>query len=126
MLCACAALAIAGGVTRGHKDPAASESLALLGEWIDDPTEKRFDRICGATFGPGERPELGPHGVVWLALRTATSSVGNGEAEWALGAVCGAAARAGFGPEVVRGWAEREVLARQRHAQPVAAPNPAT
>lgn len=115
VLCVCAALGVAGEVMRGHDDRAASEALALLANWIDDPTDERFDRICDTIFGPGERPELGPHGVVWCALRTATSSVGNGEAAWALGAVCGAAERAGFGPEVVRGFAEREVLARHRH-----------
>jgi hypothetical protein len=121
VLCVCAALGVAGEVARGHENPAASEALVLLAEWIDDPTDERFDRICDAIFGPGERPELGPHGVVWWALRTATSSVGNGEAGWALGAVCGAAGQAGFGPEAVRGFAEREVLPRQRHAEPSAA-----
>ena len=121
VLCVCAALGVAGEVARGRDDPAASEALALLAAWIDDPTEERFDHICGTIFGPGERPELGPHGVVWCALRTATSSVGNGEAGWTLGAVCGAAEQASFGPEAVRSFAEREVLARQRHAEPGAA-----
>jgi hypothetical protein len=118
VLCVCASLGVAGEVTRGHDEPAASEALALLAGWIDDPTEERFDRICDTIFGPGERPELGPHDVVWRAMRTATGSVGNGEAGWALGAVCGAAEQAGFGPEVVRGFAACEVLARQRHAEP--------
>ena len=123
VLCACAALGIAREVARGGNDPTAAEALALLAEWIDDPTVKRFDRICGTIFGPGEQPELGPHGVVWYALRTATSSVGNGEAGWALGAVCGAAERSGFGPEVIRSFAASEVLARQQHAEPGAAPD---
>jgi hypothetical protein len=121
VLCVCAALGIACEVTRGHDDRAASQALALLAGWIDDPTDERFGHICDIIFGPGERPELGPHGVVWCALRTATSSVGNGEAGWALGATCEAAEQAGYGPKVVRGFAEREVLVRQRHAEPSAA-----
>jgi len=123
VLCVCAALGVARAVTKGSDDPAASEALALLAHWIDDPTEERFDRICDTIFGPGERPELGPHGVVWRALRTATSSVGNGEAGWALGAVCGAAEHAGFKPEAVRNLAECEVMAREGHAEQSVAPD---
>jgi hypothetical protein len=123
VLCVCAALGVAAEVVRGHEDSTLSEALDLLAAWIDDPTDERFNRICDTIFGPGERPELGPHGVVWCALRTATSSVGNGEAGWALGAVCGAAQRAGFGPEAVRGFAGSAVMARQRDVEPDVAPD---
>ncbi len=119
VLCACAALAVARAVARASgDDPTAGEALDLLAAWIDDPTDERFDRIGDAIFGPGERPGLGPHGVAWWALRTATGSVGNGEAGWALGGACDAAVRAGFALEVVRSMAEREVLARRRESKP--------
>ena len=126
VLCACAALGVAREVTRGWADPAAVEALALLAAWIDDPTEERFNRINDTIFGSGEQPELGPHEVAWCALRTATSSVGNSEAGWALSAVCEGAAQAGFGPEVVRSFAARELLSRQRQCEPGAAPDRCT
>lgn len=125
VLCVCAALGVAREVSRGCDDPFASEALVLLARWIDDPTEERFGRICDTIFGSDERPELGPHGVVWRALRTATSSVGNSEAGWALGAVCGAAGEIGFDSESIRGFAEQEVLSRQRHAEQNGTPDPA-
>lgn len=119
VLCACAALAVARAEVRASgADPATEEALELLTQWIDHPTDERFDRISGAIFGPGGQPELGPHGVAWWALRTATGSVGNGEAGWALGVACDAAVSAGFAPEVVRPIAEREVLARRRESKP--------
>jgi hypothetical protein len=98
VLSVCAAYGIASEVVRVRNDPAGSEALVLLAEWIDDPTDERFDRICRSIFGEGELDE-----VVWWSLRTATSSIGNYEAGWALEATSKVAEKAGWQPEVVHG-----------------------
>lgn len=114
VLCVCAALGVALHVVGElGADSRTADALDLLARWIDDPSEERFDRICGTIFGPDEPAQIGPYGVGWWALRTATSSVGNFEAGWALGSACGAAEAAGFTPEGVRVVAQRAVLARR-------------
>ncbi len=120
VLCVCAAAAIARGVLGdtsgslgGGKE--VGRALDLLGRWIDDPTEEQFERICGLIFGEDQPwPDSDPHGVAWWALRTATSSVGNFEAGWALNSLCDAATSAGFSGEVLREIAKRELLSRAR------------
>jgi hypothetical protein len=120
VLCVCAALGVARHVLgEPVADPQTAGALDLLDCWIDDPTEERFERIRGTIFGPDEPAEIGPHGVGWWALRTATSSVGNSEAGWALGTVCSAAEAAGFTPEAARVVGERAVLARRQDAEPL-------
>src|SRR3712207_1975500 len=86
VLCVCAAAAVARAVLASCPDtsPQAAIALELLVQWIDEPTDERFERICSIIFAEGEPPDLDPHGVVWWVLRTATSSVGNYEAGWAL------------------------------------------
>jgi hypothetical protein len=111
VLCVCAGLAVAREVV-GDSPANSSEALKLLDDWIDDPTVERFDRICDIIFGPDESVEVGPHGVIWWALRTATSSVGNFEAGWALSSTCGAAVASGHDPEVLRAVAMKGVLAK--------------
>jgi hypothetical protein len=112
VLCVCAALAAARHVVEAVTDQQATLALDLLESWIDDPTEDRFDCICDTIFGVDKSVEIGPQGVGWWALRTATCSLGNGEAAWALGTVCSAAEVAGFDSEVVRGVAKFELMAR--------------
>jgi len=114
VLCVCAAAAVARAVVAAcsNSPHRAAEALELLWRWIDEPTDERFDRICATIFPEGEPPPLDPHGVVWWALRTATSSVGNGEAGWALASTCAAAEAAGFSPEQLRGLAEQELASR--------------
>ena len=116
VLCVCAAVAIAREVlTTGSRiGPDAAVALTLLDEWIDDPTEERFDRICGLIFPPERSPDFDPFGLVWWALRTATSTAeGYGEAGWALQSMCGGAVNTGFSPDALRAIAERSVLVRQ-------------
>jgi hypothetical protein len=114
VLCVCAASAIARAVLSGGSapDPEAERALELLDCWIDDPTEERFERICSLLFGD-ETPELGAEGVVSGALRTATSSVGNYEAGWALSGTCESAARSGLNNEQLRTIAAHAVLSRR-------------
>lgn len=117
VLCVCAALAIAREVVgETPADPRVAEALDLLERWIDDPTDERFDRICDTLFGDGAQAEIGPHDVIWWALRTATSSVGNTEAGWALSSTCSAAEASGFAREQLRGLAERALQARRQEA----------
>jgi hypothetical protein len=115
VLCVCAAAAVAREVLAGDPGarPKGMEAVDLLVHWIDNPTDERFECICSLLCAE-ETPHLDPQGVLWWALRTATSSVGNFEGGWALEAVCSAAIDAGFSPEQVRGIVERELLARQR------------
>jgi hypothetical protein len=114
VLCVCAAYAVAREVlaTCPEAKPQGVEAVALLGCWIDHPTEERFQRICSLIFVGEEPPDLDPHGVVSWALRTATSSVGNNEAGWALETLCGTAISAGFGPDKLREMVEKELLWR--------------
>lgn len=116
VLCVCAAAAVARTVLAAQPGagPECAAALALLDQWIDDPTEDRFRQICDTIFSEGELPDLGPGGVAWWALRTATSSVGNYEAGWALASTCGPAVDAGFTPAELRGVVERALLARAR------------
>jgi hypothetical protein len=87
--------------------------LDLLGRWIGDPTEDRFERIGALLFDERELwPDTDPHGIVWWALRTATSSVGNYEAGWALNGVCRAAMAAGFKDETLREIVKNELISR--------------
>jgi hypothetical protein len=115
VLSVCAAAAIAQEVlaARGSDGPQAAAALELLDHWIDEPTDERFAHICSLIFGE-ETPELDPHGVVWWALRTATGSVGNFEAGWALGSLCSAASEAGLTAEQMRATAERVLSSRAR------------
>ena len=114
VLCVCAASALAREVVGEFPtDSQTAESLELLAHWIDDPTQERFDRICDTIFGPDVAAEIGPYGVGLWALRTVTSSVGNGEAGWALSSTCGAAEASGMTLEAMRSVAERAVFARQ-------------
>lgn len=116
VLCVCTAAAVAREVLTAGPGvgPPAANALALLEEWIDDPTEERFNRICGIIFREDQSPDLDPYGLVWWALRTATSTAeGYGEAGWALETACSGALRAGFSPDQLRAIAERAVLARQ-------------
>lgn len=117
VLCVCAAAAVARVVSVADPvvRPLGAEALDLLASWIDDPTEERFKRICSLIFDEGEPPDYNPdpHGVVAWALRTATSSVGNFEAGWALTTTCSAAVSAGFSPEQVRKIVVQELLSRK-------------
>lgn len=117
VLCVCAAAAVAREalMSLGGDARQADAALELLGRWIDDPSDERFERICSLIFEDGS-PAFDPHGVVWWALRTATSSVGNFEAGWALGGACAAAVEAGLTPEQLRSVAERELSSRSRSA----------
>jgi hypothetical protein len=114
VLCVCAGAAMARAVLAECLDApsSAAAALDLMWRWIDEPTVERFDRICATIFPKGEPPALDAHGVVWWALRIATSSVGYGESGWALGSACSAAERAGFTPEQLRRLAEQELLSR--------------
>ena len=46
------------------------EAVDLLVNWIDDPTEERFERICSLIFDDREPPDHNPdpHGVIAWAL----------------------------------------------------------
>lgn len=117
VLCVCAAAAIAREVLAAGSGvgPAAAAALALLSDWIDDPTEERLGRICGIIFPPNKSPDLDPYGLVWWALRTATSTAeGYGEAGWALETTCSGALRAGYSPDQLRTIARHTALSRQR------------
>jgi hypothetical protein len=108
----CAAAAVAHEVLDAGSgvSATAASALALLDDWIDDPTDERFDRICELIFPP-EQSTLDE--LVWQTLRVATSTAeGYGEAGWALEATCSVAVRLGFTPEKLRGIAEQAVLAR--------------
>jgi hypothetical protein len=114
VLCVCAASAVAREVVSyGGGSPPATGALELLGRWIDDPTGERFEHIYSLVFGENS-PEFDPYGTVWWALRTATSSLGNFEAGWALAAACSAAVESGLTPERTRSIAERELRSRTR------------
>jgi hypothetical protein len=117
VLCVCAATAVARAVSVADPvgRPLGAEALDLLVSWIDDPTEERFERICSLIFDDGEPPDYNPdpHGVIAWALRTATSSVGNFEAGWALETTCSAAVDAGFTLDQIRRIVEQELLARK-------------
>jgi hypothetical protein len=117
VLCVCAAAALARAVSAVDPvvRPLGAEALALLVSWIDDPSEERFERICSWIFDEREPPDYNPdpHGVIAWALRTATSSVSNFEAGWALETTCGAVVDAGFTMERIRMIVEQELLARK-------------
>ena len=117
VLCVCAAAAVARAVLAADPvtRPLGAEAVDLLVNWIDDPTEERFECICSLIFDDGEPPDHNPdpHGVIAWALRTAPSSVGNFEAGWALETACSAAVSAGFNPEQIRKIVEQELLSRK-------------
>ncbi len=120
VLCVCVATAIAREVLAAELGPSdsihgAARPLDLVGRWVDCPTDERFEGICAHLFG-GDPDQIDPdpHGVVWWALRTATSSVGNYEAGWALEAVRDSATSAGFSGEALHEIAKRELLSRLR------------
>lgn len=115
VLCVCAATAIAREVLAREAafPPAARDALNLVEEWIDEPTDERFERICATIFPAESVPALDPYGVVWCALRTATSTAeGYGEAGWALRSTCSTALRAGLSADQLREIAARAVAAR--------------
>lgn len=116
VLCVCAAAAITREVLAGYGSEVHPDALAaidLVEQWVDDPNVERFDRIC-ATIFKGERlGHADPHGAVWYALRTSTSTAdGYREAAWALAATGDAAIRAGLTPERIKAAARRGVMAR--------------
>src|ERR1051325_2731060 len=58
VLCVCAADAVArAGLAACPDSPQqAGEVLELLGSWIDEPTDERFERICSTIFAEEEPP----------------------------------------------------------------------
>jgi hypothetical protein len=115
VLCVCVAAGIAREVLASinRDDAPAKVAIELLDRWIDEPTDERFERIGYLIFEEGS-PEFDAHGVVLWALRTATSSVGNSEAGWALMSLCAGAMSSGFSVESLRGIAARELQSRRR------------
>ena len=121
VLCVCAAAAVAREIARRcGAGQSVIDALDLLVLWIEDPTDERFESICSLIFDQGGT-EFDQCGVIWWTLRTATSSVGNFEAGWALEATCGAALDAGLTAEQLRMIVERELLSRSQPAGPGAA-----
>jgi hypothetical protein len=115
VLCVCAALAVAREVLENHVGavhPDALAALDLVEQWVGDPTVEQFDRICATIFTGDRLGQADPHGVVWGALRTVTSSVGNYEAAWTLASTADAAIRAGLTPERIKAAARRGVMER--------------
>jgi hypothetical protein len=117
VLCVCAGAAIAREVLADWDGDAqrAVAAMELLDHWVDEPTDERFERICSLIFEDGAA-KFDPEGVVWWALRTATSSVGNSEAGWALGSLFSAALRSGLTPERLRAAVVRELASRSRQS----------
>ena len=115
VLCVCVGAGVAREVVArlGGDTRPADAALELLGQWIDDPSDERFDQIYALIF-KGELPRFDAHDVVSWALRVATSSVGNFEAGWALSSTCDHAMKAGLTPEQLRSVAERELASRSR------------
>jgi hypothetical protein len=121
VLCVCAAKAIANDlivVEFGNTDAfrQAMEPVDLLNDWIDDPTDERFERIRALIFDENSPlAEFDRHDVVWWALRVATSAVGCKEAGWALGGVVDHAMKAGVREGDLRAIAARELQSRICH-----------
>ena len=113
VLCTCVALELAREVVFSATtiDETAVAAVQLLAAWIDEPTERYFAEICALLFGD-DAPILDEHGVVGSALRTATSSVGNYEAGWALAGACERAQQAGLAPERISELASRAITRR--------------
>jgi hypothetical protein len=133
VLCVCVGMAIAREVVSaelGGTDTfgKAMEPLDLLDQWVDRPTDERFQRICALLFDKkhGWATDFDGHGVVWWALRVATSSVGNFEAGWALHNVCSAAIESHFSDTGLREIAKRELVSRMERAwiKPAASQSP--
>src|SRR5688572_14023717 len=55
VLCVCAAAGVAREVlaNRHGATQQAANALGLLDQWIDEPTDERFERICSLVFGEG-------------------------------------------------------------------------
>jgi hypothetical protein len=117
VLCVCASVAIARKVvdsTPLSENSTASKSLDLLNCWIDDPTDQRFEQICSLIFDDDTEliSDQDPHGVVFWALRTATSAIGCSEAGWALGGARDAAMKAGSSEDELRALVKERLLVR--------------
>ncbi len=115
VLCVCGAVAIAQKLIANSPETTSEEEdiLELLNQWINNPTDERWEHICNL-LEDEKTEEFGPYGVLWWALRTATSSVGNYEAAWALASTCGAAEAMGYSSEDLCRIVERELCSRQR------------
>ncbi len=115
VLCVCAAAAVARAVVTAvagaSPDDASGSVLELLDRWIDDPTDERFDQIATLFFVDGPGPTASSD-IAWRALRTATSSVGNYEAGWALQSTCMAAREVGFSSARLRKIVTQELATR--------------
>jgi hypothetical protein len=114
VLCVCVAWELAREVTftaDSVHEPSVN-ALCSLGEWIDDPTEERFESIRRLVFEEGSQVE--PQLVVWWALRVATSAVGCKEAAWALQAACDEAMKTGLDFQRIQVIAKRAVMRRCR------------
>lgn len=120
VLCVCASLLIAQTVTSAEKESGIinTEALKVLEEWIDIPTEERFQEICSKIFNDDNAQSPNLHPVCWWALRTATASVGNLEAGWALSSTCSASFAAGFEYQLLQDISRNAVLNRQRPIEP--------
>lgn len=86
----------------------AIDALTLLENWIDDPTDSRFEHIHELLFADTTSLD----DVVWWALRVATASVGNKEAAWALSALCDHSASLGLSRDDIRSQGLTAVRAR--------------
>jgi hypothetical protein len=118
---AASAIARAAIAAQGQKCQSIN-ALELLDRWVDDATDEALGQISTLIFD--ERTDVGLPEVSWWALRTATSSVGNCEAGWALAGTCRAAHRAGLGLDDLREIAARAVMLRRRSLKPGTASDP--
>jgi hypothetical protein len=115
LLCVCAAIGIARTVFPPESPSDARAALEILESWVDNPTTDSFGILCRLIFDDtvgntgNDLPE-----AVWWAIRTATSSVGNYEASWALSGAWDAAVRAGASSALL-GRAIQDALLSRRN-----------
>jgi hypothetical protein len=113
VLCVCASIGIAHSVVTRAGSKHLLPVLSLLNAWVDQPSDHHFRELEQflASFEP--LPEDSAAETIWWALRSATCTVGNFEAEWALHSACSAAARAGLSPREISEAAAAELRGRR-------------
>jgi len=111
MLCVCAAAAVARYTV--EQAGARADELDVLDAWVDAPTEELLASIWKRVLHGRLDRTSDVDDVVWWALRSATASVGDFEAGWALEMTCEAALRRGVTAGRVKAIVRRALAGRR-------------
>ena len=119
----CAAISMAreavSSISESELNPNNNGALEILEDWIDDQSEKNFDRVSEILYAKDNNDEFITElsAPVWWALRCATSHPdGCGEIDWAMEALLEEAEKFGVNKEQLSEAGRKGLITRMSGA----------